>query len=211
MVSAVTIFDEDTPLALLEALADFAAIALENARHVKRIHELTITDDCTSLYNARHMDFILETEIYRSQRYGYEFSLVFIDLDHFKSVNDTHGHLVGSKLLAEVGQMVKLACRRIDFAFRYGGDEFVIVLPQASKENAYVVARRLHRMIGETSWLTSEGLGIHFTASIGVASYPSDAKTKVELLHLADEAMYQIKNTTRNGVAAAKVGTLPHL
>src|ERR1700680_3549349 len=128
-------------LALLEALADFAAIALENARHVKRIHELTITDDCTSLYNARHMDFILETEIYRSQRYGYEFSVVFIDLDHFKAINDTHGHLVGSKLLAEVGQIVKSACRRIDFAFRYGGDEFVIVLPQASKGNAFLVAR----------------------------------------------------------------------
>ena len=195
-------------LKLLEALADFAAIALENARHVKRIHELTITDDCTNLYNARHMDFILETEIYRSQRYGYEFSLVFIDLDHFKSVNDTHGHLVGSKLLAEVGQLVKTACRRIDFAFRYGGDEFVIVLPQSSKENAFVVARRLHRMIGETVWLQSEGLNIHFTASIGVASYPADAKSKVELLHLADEAMYMVKNTTRNGVAAAKIGPL---
>ncbi len=90
-------------LALLEALADFAAIALENARHVKRIHELTITDDCTRLYNARHMDFILETEIYRSQRYGYEFSVVFIDLDHFKEVNDTYGHLVGSKLLVRSG------------------------------------------------------------------------------------------------------------
>ena len=202
---------QERDLALLEALADFAAIALENARHVKRIHELTITDDCTNLYNARHMDFILETEIYRSQRYGYEFSLVFIDLDHFKNVNDTHGHLVGSKLLAEVGSMVKTACRRIDFAFRYGGDEFVIVLPQASKENAYVVARRLHRMIGETSWLISEGLDIHFTASIGVASYPSDAKSKVELLHLADEAMYLVKNTTRNGVAAAQVGALPAL
>jgi len=200
---------QERDLALLEALADFAAIALENARHVKRIHELTITDDCTNLYNARHMDFILETEIYRSQRYGYEFSLVFIDLDHFKNINDTHGHLVGSKLLAEVGQMVKTACRRIDFAFRYGGDEFVIVLPQASKENAYIVARRLHRMIGETSWLNSEGMDIHFTASIGVASYPSDAKTKVELLHLADEAMYHVKNTTRNGVAAARIGALP--
>jgi diguanylate cyclase (GGDEF)-like protein len=200
---------QDRDLSLLEALADFAAIALENARHVKRIHELTITDDCTSLYNARHMDFILETEIYRSQRYGYEFSLVFIDLDHFKNVNDTHGHLVGSKLLSEVGQMVKIACRRIDFAFRYGGDEFVVVLPQASKENAFVVARRLHRMIGETRWLTSEGLDIHITASVGVASYPSDARTKVDLLHLADEAMYQVKNSTRDGVASANVGTLP--
>jgi two-component system cell cycle response regulator len=74
-----------------------------------------------------------------------------------------------------------------------------------------VVARRLHRMIGETSWLNSEGLDIHFTASIGVASYPSDAKSKVELLHLADEAMYLVKNTTRNGVAAAQVGALPAL
>ena len=104
---------------------------------------------------------------------------------------------------------MKSACRRIDFAFRYGGDEFVIVLPQASKENAFVVARRLHKLIGETRWLTAEGLDVHFTASIGVASYPSDAKTKVELLHLADEAMYVIKNTTRNGVAAAKIGVLP--
>ncbi len=200
---------QDRDLSLLEALADFAAIALENARHVKRIHELTITDDCTNLYNARHMDFILETEIYRSQRYGYEFSLVFIDLDHFKAVNDTHGHLVGSKLLAEVGQLVKNACRRIDFAFRYGGDEFVIVLPQSSKENAFVVARRLHRMIGETTWLKSDGLNVHFTASVGVASYPADAKSKVELLRLADEAMYMVKNTTRDGVAAARVGPLP--
>jgi diguanylate cyclase (GGDEF)-like protein len=155
------------------------------------------------------MDFILETEIYRSQRYGYEFSVVFIDLDHFKGINDTYGHLVGSKLLAEVGQIVKNACRRIDFAFRYGGDEFVIVLPQASKENAFVVARRLHKLIGETRWLTNEGLDVHFTASIGVACYPADAKSKVELLHLADEAMYAIKNSTRDGVAAAKVGVLP--
>ena len=196
-------------LALLEALADFAAIALENARHVKRIHELTITDDCTSLYNARHMDFILETEIYRSQRYGYEFSVVFIDLDHFKGINDTYGHLIGSKLLAEVGQLVKNACRKIDFAFRYGGDEFVIVLPQAARENAFIVAHRLHKLIGETHWLTSEGLDIHFTASVGVASFPSDAKSKVELLHLADEAMYAIKNSTRDGVAAARVGVSP--
>jgi diguanylate cyclase (GGDEF)-like protein len=134
---------------------------------------------------------------------------VFIDLDHFKNVNDTNGHLVGSKLLSEVGQMIKTACRRIDFAFRYGGDEFVVVLPQASKENAFVVARRLHRMIGETRWLTSEGLDIHITASVGVASYPSDARTKVDLLHLADEAMYQVKNSTRDGVASANVGTLP--
>ena len=195
-------------LKLLEALSDFAAIALENARHVKRIHELTITDDCTSLYNARHMGFILETEIYRSQRYNYQFSLVFIDLDHFKQVNDTHGHLVGSRLLAEIGNALKAHCRLIDFAFRYGGDEFVILLPQTAKDNALNVARRLHKLIRETQWLDEEGLGIRVTPSLGVASYPTDSRTKEGLLHLADEAMYLVKNTNRDSVAAANIGIL---
>ena len=196
-------------LKLLEALSDFAAIALENARHVKRIHELTIKDDCTSLYNARHMGFILDTEIYRSQRYNYEFSIVFIDLDHFKMVNDTHGHLVGSRLLSEMGDALKTNCRLIDFAFRYGGDEFVILLPQTSKENAIYVAKRLHRLIRETVWLSKEDLNIKITPSVGVASYPADSKTKEGLLHLADEAMYLVKNTNRDSVAAANLGILP--
>jgi len=196
-------------LKLLEALSDFAAIALENARHVKRIHELTITDDCTSLYNARHMGFILETEIYRSQRYNYEFSLVFIDLDHFKQVNDTHGHLVGSKLLAEICNALKGHCRLIDFAFRYGGDEFVILLPQTSKDNALNVARRLHKLVRETVWLNDAGLQVKLTPSVGVASYPVDSRTKEGLLHLADEAMYLVKNTSRDCVAAANIGILP--
>ena len=198
-------------LKLLEALSDFAAIALENARHVKRIHELTIKDDCTSLYNARHMGFILDTEIYRSQRYNYEFSIVFIDLDHFKQVNDTHGHLVGSRLLAEMGDALKTNCRLIDFAFRYGGDEFVILLPQTSKDNAIKVARRLHRLIRDSVWLTKEGLNIHVTPSVGLASYPVDSRTKEGLLHLADEAMYLVKNTNRDNVAVANIGILPVL
>jgi len=202
-------FDPRDPK-LLEALSDFAAIALENARHVKKIHDLTIRDDCTTLYNARHMSFILETEIYRSQRYNYEFSLVFIDLDHFKAVNDTHGHLVGSRLLAEIGNALKAHCRLIDFAFRYGGDEFVLLLPQTSKENALNVARRLHKLIRESVWLEQEGLRIRLTPSLGVASYPVDSRTKEGLLHLADEAMYLVKNTNRDSVAAANIGILPN-
>jgi diguanylate cyclase (GGDEF)-like protein len=196
-------------LALLEALADYAAIAIENARHVQRIHELTITDDCTSLYNARHMNFMLDTEIYRSHRYAFEFSIIFIDLDHFKMVNDTHGHLAGSKLLSEIGAAIKEKCRMIDLAFRYGGDEFVILLPQTSKENALGVARRVHKLIREMEWLKETGLNLHISASIGVASYPADSRTKAELLHLADEAMYLVKNTSRDRVAAAGVGLLP--
>jgi diguanylate cyclase (GGDEF)-like protein len=190
-------------LALLEALADYAAIAIENARQVQRIHELTITDDCTSLYNARHLNFMLDTEIYRSHRYAFEFSLIFIDLDHFKNINDTYGHLMGSKLLSEIGESIKEKCRMIDMAFRYGGDEFVVLLPQTSKENAIGVARRLHKLIRESVWLKEPGLNVSITASVGVAAYPTDSRTKAELLHLADEAMYYVKNTTRDSVAAS--------
>ncbi len=196
-------------LALLEALADYAAIAIENARHVQRIHELTIKDDCTTLYNARHLNTMLDTELYRSHRYAFEFSIIFIDLDHFKNVNDTYGHLVGSKLLSEIGAAIKEKCRLIDLAFRYGGDEFVLLLPQTSKDNAISVAGRLHRLIRDTVWLKDDGLNIHITASVGVASYPADSRAKAELMHLADEAMYLVKNTSRDNVAAAGIGVLP--
>jgi diguanylate cyclase (GGDEF)-like protein len=199
----------DRDLALLEALADFAAIALENARHVQKIQELTIKDDCTDLFNARHLNAILETEVYRSQRDGLQCSLIFMDLDHFKSVNDTHGHLTGSTLLAEIGQVLRAHCRQTDSAFRYGGDEFVILLPQTSKESATMVARRLHKLIRERVWLASENLSVHITSSMGVACFPTDAHSKAELLHLADEAMYFVKNGGRDSVAAASEGALP--
>jgi diguanylate cyclase (GGDEF)-like protein len=111
--------------------------------------------------------------------------------------------LIGSKLLSEIGEAIKEKCRMIDLAFRYGGDEFVILLPQTSKENALGVARRLHKLIRETVWLKDPGLNVNITASVGVAAYPSDSRTKAELLHLADEAMYFVKNTTRDSVAAS--------
>jgi len=134
----------ESEMFFLQALCDYAAIAIENAKWVEKIQELTITDDCTGLYNARHLYKTLETEVYRSSRFGYEFSILFIDLDHFKSVNDTHGHLIGSKLLAEIGYLVKAQLRLIDFAFRYGGDEFVVLLRELkSPEEAAKTAGRL--------------------------------------------------------------------
>jgi diguanylate cyclase (GGDEF)-like protein len=195
---------EDIPI--LKNLADYAAIALENARYVQRIHELTITDDCTALYNARHLHFVLDAEIYRSNRYNYEFSVIFIDLDHFKQVNDTYGHLVGSKLLWMIGDLIKGHLRLIDYAFRYGGDEFVVLLPQTSKENALMVVRRVKDLLNSTVFFTDEGLNIKVTASFGLASFPNDARTRKEILRMADEAMYLVKNTTRNNIALAGEG-----
>jgi diguanylate cyclase (GGDEF)-like protein len=195
---------EDIPI--LKSLADYAAIALENARYVQRIHELTITDDCTALYNARHLNFVLDTEIYRSNRYGYEFSVIFIDLDHFKQVNDVHGHLVGSKLLWMIGDGIKAHLRMIDYAFRYGGDEFVVLLPQTSKENALMVVRRIRDLLINRVFFTEEKMNIKVTASFGVASFPVDGRTRKELLRQADEAMYLVKNTTRNNIALAGQG-----
>src|SRR5512146_951320 len=159
----------DNEMFFLQSLCDYAAIAIDNARAVERIQELTITDDCTGLYNARHLYKTLEAEVYRSARFGYEFTVLFIDLDHFKAVNDTHGHLVGSKLLSEVGYTIKANLRLIDFAFRYGGDEFVVLLPQTGKDSALTVAKRLLDVFRNSSFLTDANLGLGVRASMGMA------------------------------------------
>jgi diguanylate cyclase (GGDEF)-like protein len=185
---------------ILGSLTDYAATALENARYVQRIHELTIIDDCTGLYNARHLNFVLDAEIYRSTRYGYEFSVIFFDLDHFKQVNDVHGHLVGSKLLWMIGDLIKSNLRLIDYAFRYGGDEFVVLLPQTSNECALSVARRVKDLLASKVFFSEENLNIKVTASFGVATFPGDGRTHREILRMADEAMYLAKNTICNNI-----------
>jgi diguanylate cyclase (GGDEF)-like protein len=194
---------------LLQALADYAAIAIDNARAVEKIQELTITDDCTGLYNARHLYDTIDSEVYRSIRFGYEFSVLFLDLDHFKLINDNHGHLVGSRLLYEVGTTIKSRLRLIDYAFRYGGDEFVVLLPQTSKQSALVVARRLLDILRSTHFHLGDGLDLNIRASMGVASFPDDARNAHDLIRQADEMMYSIKNTTRDAVAVCGMGTAP--
>src|SRR5256885_7179385 len=198
----------DQEIFFLQSLCDYAAIAIENARAVEKIQELTITDDCTGLYNARHLYKTLETEVYRSARFGYEFSVLFIDLDHFKSVNDTHGHLIGSKLLAEIGYLIKAQLRLIDFAFRYGGDEFVILLPQTSKDAALNVAKRLRDLFRNSCFCKEEQLNLNVRASIGMATFPADAQSAHDIIRQADEMMYMVKNTTRDNISVAQRGVM---
>lgn len=193
---------------LLQALADYAAIAIENARAVQRIQELSITDDCTGVYNSRHMFTVLAEEVRRSERFGYEFSVLFMDLDHFKHINDEYGHLVGSKLLGQFGQFLRRNLRLVDAAFRYGGDEFAVLLPQTGKDAAIRVARRLIKTIREREWLNEAGLSLKLKASVGIATYPHDGTTPHEIVQSADELMYMVKVGGRDSIAAASRGII---
>lgn len=188
-------------LILLQTFADYAAIAIENAKYLQKIEELTIKDDVTGLYNTRYLHRALEREAIRAHRYNEHFSLVFLDLDHFKVINDTYGHLIGSRLLKEVGEVIKKTIRESDIATRYGGDEFVLILPETTKENAYKVTKRLRENINATNFISSDGINARITASYGIATYPVDATDRFELLKLADRAMYRVKETTRDGIA----------
>ncbi len=189
-------------LNLILRIVDHAAIAIERASLYQKMEELSITDDLTKLFNTRYLDRTLEIEINRANRYDTSLSLIFMDVDHFKTINDNYGHLIGSKLLVEMGQLLIKCLRTVDIVARYGGDEFVIVLPQTPPDSASQIAERIRKSIEQNIFLKKEGYSLKLTASFGVASYPESARYKEELLRLADEAMYRVKHQTRNGVYA---------
>ncbi len=191
-------------LDLLSTLADFAAIAIENARLYQKTEDLSITDDVTSVHNARYFYQILEREIKRVDRYQDRYhsvlSLLFMDLDHFKPVNDTYGHLTGSAVLREVAVLLKTNLREVDLVARYGGDEFVVILPETDTQTACKLATRLSILISNHCFLVEKGLQIRLCASFGVASYPSHAKTKEDLIRLADKSMYRAKASKKKKI-----------
>src|SRR3990167_8685810 len=189
---------KEEDLLLLNTLADYTAIAIENAKFFQKIQELTITDDLTKLYNSRYLYRFLDYEVERARRYKSKVAMVFFDLDKFKDVNDTHGHLLGSKLLSEVARLIFDDLRKVDIACRYGGDEFIIVMPQTSKKHAYEAAEKLRASLAAHTFLQSAALNLHLTASFGVASIPDDAQAAEELIQKADQAMYRVKNRSRN-------------
>jgi len=189
-------------LDLLMRLIDQTALTIERTTLYQKMAELVVTDDLTKLFNTRYLNRTIETEIQRSNRYHSSISLIFIDIDHFKNVNDQYGHLIGSKILVEIGQLIIKSLRGIDIVARYGGDEFVVVLPQTPPDAAVQIAERIRKSVEHNTFLKKEGYSLKLTASFGVASYPESAKTKEDLIRLADEAMYRVKYTTRNGVYA---------
>ena len=192
----------------IRMLCDYAAIAIQNARSVKLIHELTITDDCTSLFNARHLYTMLDEQLAVSAANNrYQFSLLFVDLDHFKEVNDTHGHLVGSRLLAEVGSLMKRVLGPENYCFRYGGDEFVALLPGMDKKTAVTATMQLWQQLRETRLLSGQGLNLLLHGSFGLATFPEDGANVQAIIRAADTQMYAAK-TTRDNVSVAGLGMI---
>jgi diguanylate cyclase (GGDEF)-like protein len=191
-------------LEMLKILVEPAAVAIENAILYKRSTEMSFTDDLTRLFNGRYLQLALNREVKRARRYGAPVSIIFLDLDGFKKVNDTHGHLAGSRALVEVGEVLRNTVREIDVVSRYGGDEFTVVLPQTGPEGALVIAERIRRSLEERTFLTDLGKEVRLTASVGVACFPAHGQTREELLQKADKAMYEVKEREKNGVAMAR-------
>ncbi len=184
-------------------LCEQTALGFENAWRYLGARELMYSDDLTGLYNHRYMQIVLDQELRRSGRYGLEFSIIFMDLDNFKRLNDTYGHLAGSAILHEAGQLLRECVREADLLFRYGGDEFTVLLVETDERGASVVAERIRRCLENHSFLAEEGIGAHLTATLGFATFPGDAEDKTRLLDLADRAMYWGKRQ-RNTVCGVR-------
>ena len=185
-------------LPLLNQLSKQISVAIENVKLYQQTKENSILDDVSSLFNFRYFHQALDREIKLVARHRSRLSLIFIDLDNFKQINDTHGHLRGSRTLRAVGFLLRAAVRETDIAARYGGDEFVVILPDTDLALAKRLSERIRKIIRHHVFLRDEGLNEQLGASIGVATYPSEAHTKEELIQLADERMYRDKKKNRD-------------
>jgi len=190
-------------LRAVRILLEPASVALDNALLLKRAEALSVTDDLTHLYNSRYLNQVLRRETKRASRSGRPLSLLFIDLDGFKAVNDTHGHLFGSRALVEAAAVIRQSARETDVVSRFGGDEFALVLPDTGGEGAFAVGERIRERIAAHKFLAGDGLNIHLTGSVGVATLPDVAASSEELVQAADKAMYAVKESGKNGIQAA--------
>ncbi len=188
---------------VVEVVCASLATALANAIDYHDATRQTLIDDLTRLYNVRYLYQTLEGEIRRARRYGSAVSVVFMDLDGFKLVNDAYGHRAGSATLTEVAQVISRSVRESDFVARYGGDEFVLMLPETSSKRALQMAERVRERIAGHRFKGGVGADIYLTASFGVASFPEHATQAEKLIELADAAMYEAKQRDKNNVKLA--------
>jgi diguanylate cyclase (GGDEF)-like protein/putative nucleotidyltransferase with HDIG domain len=179
---------------MVSSMANQAGIIIENAQLYTQATTRANTDELTSLYNHRHFHERLEQEIARGSRFGSTFSLILMDIDLFKSYNDIYGHLAGDQVLRKVGRYIATSVRSIDLAFRYGGEEFAVILPEARLDDAYKGAERIRKTIESKS--SSRAMPI--TVSVGVANWPTDGVMKEEIINRADAALYRAKELGRN-------------
>jgi two-component system cell cycle response regulator len=174
--------------------------AFQNAENYILAQDMLFIDDLSGLFNHRYLEVALDRELKRVERYDSHLAVLFLDLDSFKRVNDTHGHLVGSRVLREMADLLKKSTREVDVVIRYGGDEYTIILVETGAETAGLVAERIRSQVEAHVFLASEGYAIRLTCSIGYACCPEDSMSKQDLLDMADQAMYGGKAGGKNRV-----------
>lgn len=185
-------------LELVQVLVNPAAVAIENAYLFQKAQRLTIQDDLTKLFNSRHLNHCLESELKSARRQQTPLGLIFLDLDGFKGVNDNYGHLVGSRALVDIADIIAQICRPRDIAGRYGGDEFMIIMPETTPDDAFMMAECIRD--GIAAYRINE---MGMTASIGLACYPTHGDDREQLMRMADKAMYKVKEKGKNGILTA--------
>ena len=189
--------------ALMVQVTNQTHIVIENSRLVERLRNLSIHDGLTELYNHRHIMETLAGEFQRAGRYETAVSVLMIDIDRFKLVNDTYGHQAGDTVLREVARLLVGGLRGVDAVGRYGGEEFMVVLPETGHDEARLTAERLRRRVDEHAFAVA-GHDLDLTVSMGVATYPGlDIASVSDLIRLSDRALYRAKAHGRNQVASA--------
>ncbi len=195
-------FDDDE-IDRVRVVASYAETALDNCERYQLAKERAFIDDVTEVYNARYLLQTTENEIRRAERYEKPLSVVFLDLDRFKLVNDNHGHLVGSQVLRSLSQLLLQCVRDVDTLARYGGDEFTILLVDTDHEAAMAIAERIRRTVENHVFEAGRGGSLRLTVSLGVGTYPEHGTDRTTLLDTADKAMYRSKSLGRNRTSSA--------
>jgi two-component system, cell cycle response regulator len=187
----------------LQVLASQIAISLSNARAVKRLEEMATTDGLTGCLNKRAFLEELDSKMRSAERFQRKLSLLVTDIDHFKSVNDTYGHATGDVVIKELGAILMRMKRETDKVARFGGEEFCVLCEETDTEGAILLAERVREEVKNTVFHTELGK-LSVTCSIGVATFPKDAKTSAELFEITDKALYAAKRSGRNKVCTSK-------